>query len=91
MAIININKKWIIMKVMAGRKIYLRNGGRKMRLLAYAKLLNNKINSLNRKTQNPFLDWDDSINPFKHQDYKTMIWIEQENDDDFPKFDNYYK
>lgn len=54
-----------------------------MKLLAYAKLLNRKINSANKKAQNPFLDYDDSLNPFNRPRYNTLVWIEA--DEDYPK------
>lgn len=47
-----------------------------MKLLAYAKLLNRKINSANRKAHNPFLDNDISYNPFNRPIYNTLVWIE---------------
>ena len=54
-----------------------KNGDEKMRLLAYAKLLNKKVNSAHKKAKNPFLDWDDSLNPFKRKIYNTLVWIEE--------------
>lgn len=50
----------------------------KMRLIAYAKLLNRKINNLNDKAQNPFLDYNSSINPFRRPFYNTLVWIESD-------------
>lgn len=61
-----------------------------MRLLAYAKLLSNKINALNKQTRNPYHYWEDSTNPFRQRNYNTLIWVEPEPDnDDFPNFKNY--
>ncbi len=54
-----------------------------MKLMTYAKLLNRKINSVNKKAKNPFLDWNDSLNPFNKPIYNTLVWIEP--DDDKPK------
>lgn len=48
----------------------------KMKLLAYAKLLNRKINSANRKAKNPFIDYEDALNPFGKPFYNTLVWIE---------------
>ncbi len=50
-----------------------------MRLLAYAKLINRKINSANNKARNPFLDYGMSYNPFKRQIYNTMVWVESDD------------
>lgn len=47
-----------------------------MKFLAYAKLLNKKINSAHKKAKSPFLDWDDTLNPFKRQIYNTLVWVE---------------
>lgn len=49
-----------------------------MKLIAYAKLLNRKINNLNEKAQNPFLDYNSSINPFRRPFYNTLVWIESD-------------
>lgn len=50
-----------------------------MRLLAYAKLLNRKINSANNKARNPFIDYEDVLNPFSHPYYTTLVWVEPDN------------
>lgn len=60
-----------------------------MKLLAYAKLLNKKINSAHTKAQNPFLDYSSSHNPFNGPIYNTLIWIE--SDENQPsRFDDKY-
>lgn len=46
-----------------------------MKLLAYAKLLNRKINSANLKARNPFLD-SSTYNPFNGPMYNTFVWID---------------
>jgi hypothetical protein len=51
---------------------------KKMRLLAYTKLLNRKINSANNKAKNPFLDYNSSYNPFSRPIYNTLVWIESD-------------
>ncbi len=56
----------------------------KMKLIAYAKLLNRKINSANMKAKNPFLDYNSIINPFKKPIYNTLVWVETEKE----KFEN---
>ncbi len=53
-----------------------------MRLLAYAKLLNKKINSANSKAKNPFLDYSVQ-NPFKAPLYNTLVWVEPDDDKKF--------
>lgn len=45
-----------------------------MKLLAYAKLLNKKINSANIKAKNPFTDF--NTNPFNRPIYNTLVWVE---------------
>lgn len=60
-----------------------------MRLLAYVRLLNRKINSANNKAQNPFLDYNASLNPFHRPFYNTMVWVENEKDST-PKIDDKY-
>lgn len=47
-----------------------------MRFLAYAKLLNRKINSAHKKAKNPFMESSLFPNPFSHQLYNTLVWIE---------------
>ena len=47
-----------------------------MKLIAYAKLLNRKINSAHNKAKNPFLDYSSSYNPFNGPIYNTLVWIE---------------
>lgn len=54
-----------------------------MRLVAFAKLLNKKINSANNKARNPFLDYNASLNPFHKPIYSTLVWVE--DDDNFNK------
>lgn len=56
-----------------------------MRLLAYAKLLNKKINSADNKAQNPFIDYNNSLNHFGHPLYSTLVWVEPD-DDSFTNF-----
>lgn len=51
-----------------------------MKLIAYAKLLNRKINSADRKAKNPFIDYSSSLNPFCKPIYNTLVWIEQDDD-----------
>lgn len=51
-----------------------------MRLVAFTKLLNRKINSANIKAKNPFLDYNSSYNPFGHQIYNTLVWIESDEE-----------
>ena len=52
----------------------------KMKLLAYAKLLNRKVNSAHRKAANPFFDYTSSYNPFDHQIHNTLVWVESDED-----------
>lgn len=47
-----------------------------MKLIAYAKLLNKKINSANKKAKNPFTDAGLVNNPFSRSFYNTLVWIE---------------
>lgn len=47
-----------------------------MKLIAYIKLLNKKINSLHNKAKNPFTDTNFSYNPFGKSMYNTLVWIE---------------
>jgi len=47
-----------------------------MRLVAYAKLLNRKINSAHKKAKNPFVDASLSYNPFNRIMSNTLVWIE---------------
>ena len=56
-----------------------------MRLLAYAKLLNRKINSANSKAKNPFLDYNASLNPFNRPFYNTLVWVEDDEVDPMSK------
>jgi len=53
-----------------------------MKLLAYARLLNRKINSANSKARNPFLDYSMSYNPFVRPIYNTMVWVESDEKDE---------
>lgn len=50
-----------------------------MRLVAYAKLLNRKINSAHKKAKNPFFDGDFSLNPFREPIYNTIVWVESDS------------
>lgn len=59
---------------------------KKMKLLAYAKLLNRKINSANKKAHNPFFDYKISYNPFNRPIYNTLVWIEQDDKDPHKKY-----
>lgn len=52
-----------------------------MRLLAYAKLLNKKIKSAHSQAQNPFMDYNSSLNPFNHPIYNTLVWVEPDEDE----------
>lgn len=54
-----------------------------MKLLAYTKLLNKKINSANNKAKNPFIDYQSTYNPFSRPIYNTLVWIE--TDEDIPE------
>lgn len=56
-----------------------------MKLLAYAKLLNRKINSANNKAKNPFIDYDSALNPFSKPIYNTLVWVEENEEDRFKK------
>lgn len=47
-----------------------------MKLIAYAKLLNKRINSAHKKAKNPFIDADLYYNPFYRSMYNTLVWIE---------------
>ena len=47
-----------------------------MRLIAYAKLLNRKINSAHKKAKNPFVNADLSYNPFNRIMSNTLVWVE---------------
>ena len=58
----------------------------KMKLLAYAKLLNRKINSANNKAQNPYLDCDS--NPFCRKYYNTLVWVEADENKPKENIDN---
>jgi hypothetical protein len=49
-----------------------------MKLIAYAKLLNKKINSANNKARNPFMSYHDPLNPFIKPLYNTLVWIEDD-------------
>ena len=52
----------------------------KMRLIAFAKLLNRKINSANKKVKNPYLDYNSSFNPFNLPIHNTFVWVEKDDD-----------
>lgn len=56
-----------------------------MKLLAYAKLLNRKINSANNKAKNPFIDYDSALNPFSKPIYNTLVWVEENEEDRFKR------
>lgn len=47
-----------------------------MNLIAYARLLNRKINSAHFKAKNPFTENDLLHNPFNRSMYNTLVWIE---------------
>lgn len=47
-----------------------------MRLIAYAKLLNRKINSAHKKAKNPFMSSDVPCNPFNRFMSNTLVWVE---------------
>jgi hypothetical protein len=53
----------------------------KMKLLAFAKLLNRKINTMDKKAVNPFLDYNDSLNPFCRPMYNTLVWVESDKNE----------
>lgn len=52
-----------------------------MRLLAYAKLINKKIKLADKKAINPFLDYNDTLNPFNRPFYNTLVWIESDENE----------
>lgn len=53
-----------------------------MNLIAYARLLNMKINSAHNKATNPFTDGRySSINPFMRPVYTTIVWVEPDEDE----------
>ena len=53
-----------------------------MNLLAYARLLNRKINSAHNKATNPFMDRGlSSYNPFMRPIYTTLVWVETDEDE----------
>ena len=49
-----------------------------MKFVAFAKLLNRKINSAHKKAINPFLDYTSSYNPFNRPINNTLVWVEQD-------------
>jgi len=53
-----------------------------MKFVAFAKLLNKKINSAHTKAKNPFLDGSSSYNPFNRPINNTLVWVEQ--DENYP-------
>lgn len=59
-----------------------------MKLLAYARLLSRRINSADRRAQNPFVDYESSLNPFSRPLYSTLVWVEPE-DNAFQIFKKY--
>jgi len=50
----------------------------KMKIVAFAKLLNRRINSAHNKARNPFLDYTSSYNPFNRPINNTLVWVEQD-------------
>lgn len=62
-----LDRSWIYRTIMENEK---------MKLLAYAKLLNRKIKSLNNAAKNPYLEYDS--NPFCRKYYNTLVWVEAE-------------
>lgn len=51
-----------------------------MKISDYFKEINLKVDTLNRKVKNPFVDYDYSTNPFRGAFKQTYIWIEKEDD-----------
>lgn len=51
-----------------------------MKLQAFARFLQQKINSAHRKAQNPFMDSSLPYNPFAKPIYTTLVWIEPEDE-----------
>lgn len=58
----------------------------KMKLIAYAKLLNRKINSIDKKAKNPFLDYNAPLNPFRRPIYNTLVWVEEDENKNKEKY-----
>lgn len=52
--------------------------GVNMKLNAFFKLLKRRINKIDTKAQNPFVDDSSDLNPFNKPYYNTLIWIENE-------------
>lgn len=50
-----------------------------MKLKAFFRLLNRRIESANTKAQNPFIDARLG-NPFTNPIYTTLVWIEPDDD-----------
>lgn len=51
-----------------------------MRISEYFKEINSKVDNINKKARNPFVDYDYSTNPFRGAFKKTYIWIEEEEE-----------
>lgn len=51
-----------------------------MKLEAFARFLQQKINSAHRKAKNPFMDPTFTYNPFSKPIYTTIVWIEPEEE-----------
>lgn len=50
-----------------------------MKLREYFRDVGSKVNKMDKKAKNPFLDYDYSYNPFKGAFKQTYVWIEKEN------------
>lgn len=66
----------IMNKIKPETKTNIKMEKKKMRLVAYAKLLNRKINSANNKAKNPFMGASLFPNPFNRPFYNTLVWVE---------------
>lgn len=49
------------------------------KLLAYARLLNRKIKSADKKAKNPYIDYDFTHNPFGRTFNNTLVWVEEDS------------
>ncbi|HIS74576.1 TPA: hypothetical protein IAA86_06115 [Candidatus Galligastranaerophilus intestinavium] len=56
-----------------------------MRISEYFKEINSKVDNINKKARNPFVDYDYSTNPFRGAFKKTYIWIEKEENSEINK------
>ena len=56
-----------------------------MRISEYFKEINSKVDNINKKAGNPFVDYDYSNNPFRGACKKTYIWIEKSDDEETSK------